>query len=100
VKLAIGSDSYRDDSKSEARYLHGLGVFSDAELVKLWAYDTPRAIFPGRPIGSLAAGDESSFLVLACDPFTSFACIDSIRLRVKDGRVLRVPDASAAPAPR
>jgi hypothetical protein len=100
VKLALGSDSYRDDSKGEAHYLHGLGVFSDAELVRLWAYDTPRAIFPKRAVGGLTAGSEASFLVLACNPFTSFACTDSIRLRVKDGRVLTLPDAPPPPVTR
>ena len=89
VRLALGSDSYRDDSKAEAQYLHGLGVFSDSALVELWSSDTPRAIFPGRRIGRLDAGDEASFLVLDCDPFLRFACTESIRLRVKDGRVLR-----------
>lgn len=100
VRLAIGSDSYRDDSKGEAAYLHGLGVFTDAELVKLWAYDTPPAIFPRRAIGRLVAGSEASFLVLACNPLTSFACTDSIGLRVKDGRVLSLPDATPVPPVR
>lgn len=90
VRLALGSDSYGDDSKAEARYLHALGSFSDAELVQLWSHDTPRAIFPARAIGRLADGDEASFLVLACDPLVRFACTDEIRLRMKDGRVLAV----------
>ncbi|MFL5560507.1 MAG: hypothetical protein ACJ79K_03445 [Gemmatimonadaceae bacterium] len=90
VHLAIGSDSYRDDSKVEVQYLHDLGVFTDAELLQLWAHDTPRAIFPARAIGRLDVGDEASFLVLDCDPLAKFACTDSIRLRVKDGRVLPV----------
>ncbi|HYW49686.1 MAG TPA: amidohydrolase family protein [Gemmatimonadaceae bacterium] len=90
VRLALGSDSYADDSKGEARYLHSLGVFSDSALVQLWSHDTPRAIFPRRRIGRLAAGDEASFLALACNPFERFACTDSIRLRVKDGRVLEM----------
>jgi hypothetical protein len=88
VRLALGSDSYRDDSKGEAQYLHGLGVFSDSALVQLWSSDTPRAIFPGRRIGRLDAGDEASFLVLDCDPFLRFECTEAIRLRVKDGRIL------------
>lgn len=88
VRLALGSDSYDDDSRLEAQYLHGLGVFSDTALVELWAQDTPRAIFPGRAIGRLESGDEASFLALTCDPLLRFACTDSIRLRVKDGRVL------------
>ena len=91
VHLALGSDTYSDDSRAEARYLHTLGVFSDTALVQLWSHDTPRAIFPGRAIGRLEAGDEASFLVLECDPLVRFACTDSIRLRMKDGRVLDVP---------
>lgn len=90
ARLALGSDSYGDDSKAEVRYLHALGVFSDTELVQLWSHDTPRAIFPTRAIGRLDAGDEASFLVLACDPLTRFACTDDIRLRMKDGRLLAV----------
>lgn len=88
VRLALGSDAYADDSRGEAAYLQSLGVFSDAELLRLWAEDTPRAIFPGRAIGRLDDGDEASFLVLACDPLARFACTGEIRLRVKDGRVL------------
>ena len=90
VRLALGSDSYGDDSRAEARYLHALGTFSDAELVQLWSHDTPRAIFPARAIGGVDEGDEASFLVLACDPLVRFACTEEIRLRVKDGRVLAV----------
>jgi imidazolonepropionase-like amidohydrolase len=89
VHLALGSDVYADDSRGEAAYLHSLGVFTDAELLRLWAEDTPRAIFPGRQIGTLAPGAEASFLALACDPLVRFACTDSITLRVKDGQVLR-----------
>jgi hypothetical protein len=88
VRLALGSDTYSDDSRGEAQYLHTLGVFSDTELVQLWSHDTPRAIFPKRAIGRLEAGDEASFLVLECNPLVRFACTDSIRMRVKSGRVL------------
>lgn len=88
VRLAIGSDTYSDDSRAEARYLHSLGVFSDAALVQLWSHDTPRAIFPARKVGRLTAGSEASLLVLACNPHARFACTDSIALRIKDGRVL------------
>ena len=91
TRLALGSDSYGDDSRAEARYLHALGVFTDAELVQLWSHDTPRAIFPARAVGRLDDGAEASFLVLACDPLVRFACTEDIRLRVKDGRLLAVP---------
>ncbi len=88
VRLAVGSDTYRDNSKAEVRYLRSLGVFSDTALVQLWSQETPRAIFPGRAVGRLDVGDEASFLVLACDPLARFACTDSIRWRMKDGRAL------------
>ena len=91
VRLAIGSDSYRDDSKAEAWYLHTLGAFTDSALVQLWFSETPRAIFPARRIGALDAGNEASFLALACNPLRNFVCTDSIQLRVKDGRVLAEP---------
>jgi hypothetical protein len=91
VRLALGSDSYSDDSRAEARYLHTLGVFSDTALLQLWSRDTPRAIFPGRAVGRLESGDEASFLVLDCNPLVRFTCTDSIRLRVKDGLLLPAP---------
>lgn len=89
MTLALGSDSYDDDSRGEARYLHSLGIFTDSALVQLWSHDTPRAILPARRVGRLAVGDEASFLALACNPYDRFSCTDSIRLRVKDGRVLQ-----------
>jgi hypothetical protein len=88
VRLAIGSDSYGDDSWDEVRYLRSLGVFTDAELLKLWSQDTPRAIHPTRAVGSLTAGSEASFLVLACNALEQLECTGRIRLRFKDGRLL------------
>ena len=90
VRLAIGSDAYGDDSRGEARYLQGLGVFTNAELLRLWSEATPRAIFPERPVGRLTPPAVASFLALSCDPLVHFACTDSILVRVKDGRVLTV----------
>ncbi len=91
VRLALGSDSYGDTSVGEALYLHGLGVFSNATLLRLWAEATPRAIFPGRRLGRFAPDDEASFLALAGDPLIDFANVRRIVLRVKQGRVLDVP---------
>jgi hypothetical protein len=88
VQLAIGSDSYGDTSVGEVLYLRGLGVFSDAALLRLWSVATPRAIFPGRRVGGLVAGDEASFLALAGDPLADFGSVRRIVLRVKQGRVL------------
>ncbi len=91
VRLALGSDSYGDTSVGEALYLHGLGVFSNAALLRLWAEATPRAIFPGRRLGRFAPGAEASFLALAGDPLADFGNVRRIVLRVKQGRVLTPP---------
>lgn len=88
VKLAVGSDAYRDDSVQEAAYLASLGVFTSLELIRLWSENTPRAIFPRRRVGCLDDGCEASLLVLAADPTYDFASTRHITLRMKDGRVL------------
>lgn len=93
VRLALGSDSYGDTSVNEALYLHGLGVLSNAELVRLWSMATPRAIFPGRRVGEFTPGAEASFLALAGDPLADFTNVRRILLRVKQGRVLTLPTA-------
>jgi imidazolonepropionase-like amidohydrolase len=88
VPLAIGSDSYRDDSVQEAAYLATLGVFTPLELLRTWSEATPRAIFPARRVGCLDDGCEASLLLLAADPSADFASTKRIVLRMKDGRVL------------
>jgi hypothetical protein len=88
VRLALGSDSYRDDSVLEAEYLATLGVFTPLELLRLWSEATPRAIFPQRRVGCLEDGCEASFLALSGDPAADFASTRRIALRVKDGRLL------------
>lgn len=85
VRVIVGSDSYRTTSVPEAQYLASLGVYSNAELLKLWTQDTPLAIFPNRRIGRLAPGYEASFIVLDKDPVENFANVKTIRLRVKQG---------------
>jgi imidazolonepropionase-like amidohydrolase len=88
VPLAIGSDSYRDDSVQEAAYLATLGIFTPLELLRTWSEATPRAIFPARRVGCLDDGCEASLLLLATDPSADFASTKRIVLRMKDGRVL------------
>ena len=85
VRVIVGSDSYRTTSVPEAMYLASVGVYSNAELLKLWTQDTPLAIFPNRRIGRLAPGYEASFLVLDKDPIANFANVKTISLRVKQG---------------
>lgn len=85
VRVIVGSDSYRETSVPEALYLSTLGVYSNAELLRLWTEDTALGIFPKRKIGKLTPGYESSFLVLDKNPLSDFANVKTIRLRVKQG---------------
>ena len=88
VRLAVGSDTYRDDSVGEVTYLATLGVLTPLELLRLWSEATPRAIFPTRRVGCLTDGCEASLLVLAADPTADFANTKRIAFRIKDGRPL------------
>jgi hypothetical protein len=88
TNVIIGSDVYNDTSTGEVDYLRGLGVYSNAELLKMWAVQTPRAIFPERRIGRLDEGYEASFLVLNGNPVEDWSAMRRIRFRVKQGNVL------------
>ncbi|MDQ3281441.1 MAG: amidohydrolase family protein [Acidobacteriota bacterium] len=96
VKLAIGSDDYRNGVVPEVNALRTLGIFSNRELLDLWTRDTARAIFPNRKIGRLASGYEASFLALAGDPIADFANTQRIKLRVKQGVELGAAAGAAA----
>lgn len=85
VRIVVGSDYYGRTARQELEALRSLGLWSDAELLEMWAVTTPRAIFPDRQLGALSAGREASFLVLACDPLAEWSCTSRIRTRVKDG---------------
>jgi hypothetical protein len=85
VKLLVGSDAYGDTSRKEFDELARLGVFTNAELLRMWSSAAPRAIFPNRRIGRLEPGYEASFLVLGQNPLASLAATADIRLRVKLG---------------
>lgn len=93
VRVIVGSDSYRTTSVPEAMYLASLGVYTNAELLKMWTEVTPRGIFPNRRIGRLRPGYEASFLLLDKDPLADFSNVKSIRLRVKQGVTIPEPAA-------
>ncbi len=88
VAIAIGSDEYGDTSVGEALYLHELGVFSPAELIRIWTETTPRTIFPTRRVGRLEPGYEASFISLAGNPLADFDRVKQVRLRVKQGQLI------------
>lgn len=88
VKIAIGSDSFRQTSQPEALAIHRLGAFDSLTLLKLWCENTAWTIFPKRRIGHLKEGYEASFVALADDPLKDFANVKRIELRVKQGTIL------------
>lgn len=89
VRMAVGSDEYDDTSVAEVAHLRSLGVFDDAEILRMWTANCAGA-FDGRRIGRLADGYEASFIAFAGDPLEDFAATRSIALRVKDGRILEL----------
>jgi imidazolonepropionase-like amidohydrolase len=91
VRLVIGSDDPADTTSAEIAHLRQLGVFSDSELLSMWTGETPRTIFPTRMVGSLEEGYEASFLALEGDPLADWSATGRIKLRVKRGHVLELP---------
>ncbi len=89
AKLAFGSDRYGSTPVNDVFYLQQLGVFSNLELLKIWVEDTPQTIFPKRKIGYLKNGYEASFIVLAGNPTKDFAQLKNIKLRFKQGVLLK-----------
>lgn len=89
VTVAVGSDRYRASSAPEVLALRRTGVYDDATLLRMWSMTTPRAIFPGRRIGSFESGYEANLLVLAGDPLADFANVGRITMRMKAGFLLR-----------
>lgn len=89
VLVALGSDSYRQDTLPEALYIASLHAISNAALLKAWTETTAATIFPARKIGRLQQGYEASFLVLAGNPLDDFSNVTHITLRVKQGHTLR-----------
>jgi hypothetical protein len=88
VRIALGSDIYRQTSLYEVMQLRQLKLFDNLTLLKMWCEETPATIFPRRKIGRLREGYEASFLVLGGDPLQDFDDVRKIELRVKQGETL------------
>ncbi|QHT71493.1 amidohydrolase family protein [Rhodocytophaga rosea] len=88
VNLVIGSDNVMDTSVKELEGLKWLGVFDNLTLLKMWAEDTPKSIFPDRKIGRLQEGYEASFVALDGNPLEDLQNIRKIKHRFKQGVVL------------
>ncbi len=85
IPILIGSDHYGQDSVLEADYLNSLALWSNLELLRMWAVTTPQNIFPKRHLGELKPGYEASFLVLAADPLQNWPATHKIQDRWKQG---------------
>ncbi|HKR33243.1 MAG TPA: amidohydrolase family protein [Steroidobacteraceae bacterium] len=88
VRLAIGSDSYRQTSMPEGLGLARLGIFDNRSLLQMWCETTAATIFPARKIGRLREGYEASFLILDADPLQDLANLQKISRRFKQGAFL------------
>lgn len=100
VTILIGSDVMRQTTDFETRWLQELGLIVNADLLRMWCHDTPRAIFPDRKIGRLVDGYEASFLVLDGNPLEEWAHTQNISLRFKQGRMLMPRDPAFPPLGR
>lgn len=96
--IAVGSDEYDDTSVEEVAHLRALGVFADAEILRMWTENCAATTFPVRRIGRLADGYEASFIVLEGNPLADWGATKDIALRVKDGRVLDLGPPPPAPS--
>ena len=90
VRVVVGSDWFGETGWHEIDAMRALDVWTDAELLRMWAVETPQAIFPDRRVGRLEEGYEASFLVLDEDPTRSLDALRRVLLRVKEGCVLGV----------
>lgn len=89
-KVMVGSDVFGSTARGEVEAFLATGLWDETDLLRIWAQETPRAIFPDRSIGRLEAGFEASWLALECDPLQTFACVDQIESRMKQGSPIRL----------
>jgi len=89
VKIALGSDAYRGDSWWELEYLATTGIFTNAELLKIFCHTTPMTIFPKRKIAEFRTGFEASFLVLKNNPLIELVKAEGILFAIKQGTILK-----------
>jgi hypothetical protein len=87
VRVLVGSDTYSDSRiiRTEPRAVAELLGLSPVQRLRLWAVDTPQAIFPNRRIGVLAPTYEASVLALRCNPLGNADCLTDIARRLKQG---------------
>jgi hypothetical protein len=87
ARILVGSDTYADTRivRAESAALAELLSLTPLQQLRLWAVQTPQAIFPGRRIGVLQPGYEASLLTLSCNPTRRRDCLNQITGRLKQG---------------
>ena len=98
VQLALGTDS-QASIVDEVQKLASLNVFGRSELLRMLVIDTPRWIFPDRNLGTLTAGSEASFVVLAANPLEELGALGQITSRYKAGQALEIQTAPVEEKP-
>lgn len=93
ARIVIGSDWFGQTASGEITALRQVVDWPNADLLAIWAVETPQVIFPGRKIGRLEPGYEASFLVLDENPLDRLDALRTIRMRVKQGCVLGATEA-------
>ena len=93
VKVAIGSDGISGErrfvtARDEVQFLARHQLLDNLQLLRAWAVETPKTIFPHRKLGELRPGFEVNFLVLNGDPLEDAGNLHRISMRVKQGKVL------------
>lgn len=86
-KFAIGSD--RDFFFSELFYWFKYNIFSSQEILNIATIETPKVIFPNRKLGEFKEGFEASLLVYDKNPLDNYKELKNIRLKIKNGVVLK-----------
>jgi tetratricopeptide (TPR) repeat protein len=87
VVLGVDNDPTVVD---EALAVAQLGVYTNAELLRMLTEGTPRAIFPSRKLGRFANGFEASLLALDANPLEDLAALRRVSVRVKQGHVIEL----------
>jgi imidazolonepropionase-like amidohydrolase len=93
VRIVVGSDWFGQTATREYEAMRRLGLWSDADLLKMWSETTPQSMYPRRLIGRLADGYEASFLVLQANPLADSSALGTITTRVKQGCLVSMPPA-------
>ncbi|MEJ7822680.1 MAG: hypothetical protein WKF85_10190 [Chitinophagaceae bacterium] len=89
IAIGLGADYYGKTVEPEIDYLLKYKILSPKEIIFLWGKSTSQMIFPNRKIGEIREGFEASFLVLSNNPFKNFETTKDIKLKVKEGKIIR-----------